>query len=79
MLGIGRRKIAKSVMRPTAEVNSHIVRVSRHHDAVFGWIVDNGMHVMLRRTPWMTVQKPTNISPQKQMDLRCGLGKIRLY
>lgn len=27
----------------------------------------------------MTVQKPTNMSPQKQMTLRCGLGKIRLY
>lgn len=71
--------MAKSVMRPTAEVNSHIGRVSRHHDAVLGWIVPNGMQVMVRRTPWMAVQKPTNISPQKQMTLRCGLGKIRRY
>lgn len=51
MLGIGSRKMAKSVIRPTAEVNSHMGRVSRHHDAVLGWIVANGMQVMVRRTP----------------------------
>lgn len=51
ILGIGSRKIAKSVVRPTADVNSQIGRVSRHHDAVLGWIVARGMQVIVRRTP----------------------------
>lgn len=51
MLGIGSRKIAKSVVRPIADVNSQIGRVLRHHDAVLGWIVARGMQVIVRRTP----------------------------